>query len=304
MATQSKKTGFPEFFANTQSAENLRRQFIEAPLEAAGQPALGAGIELANLLSILPGAFVASQERELERIKKSGIDNDPRAAALETSIEQAGVLQTMAQRGQVRIQRGLVAFAGADKMFHGFVSDAELTPLKGLTVRLTGGIEGRKTLSATTDDDGYFSIPLGISSSRQQEASGENKSKAGKGSLLQRITDLMASPGIAPLASATERVEGEGGQVEILKRGKLLHTDPASLTLDQGSVYREYVIADTEPSSASDVKDSSPGAARAARAKVEESQSTSASKAAPSATTTETKKKAPRPAKSKKAAKK
>jgi hypothetical protein len=293
MATQSKKTGFPEFFADTQSAENLRRQFIEAPMEAAGQPALGAGIELANLLSILPGAFVASQERELERIKKSGIDNDPRVAALETSIEQAGVLQTMAQRGQVRIQRGLVAFAGADKVFHGFVSDVELTPLKGLTVRLSS--EGRKALSATTDDDGYFSIPLGARSSRQQENSGENKSKAGKGSLLQRITDLMASPGIAPLASAAESVAGQGSQVEILKRGKLLHTDPVSLTLDQGSVYREYVIADTESSSASDLKDSSAGS--------------SASKAASpqpaaTATSTETKKDPPRPAKSKKATKK
>jgi hypothetical protein len=307
MATQSKKTGFPEFFADTQSAENLRRQFIEAPLEAAGQPALGAGIELANLLSILPGAFVASQERELERIKKSGVDNDPRVAALETSIEQAGVLQTMAQRGQVRIQRGLVAFAGADKVFHGFVSDVELTPLKGLTVRLSS--EGRKALSATTDDDGYFSIPLGARSSRQQENSGENKSKAGKGSLLQRITDLMASPGIAPLASAAESVAGQGSQVEILKRGKLLHTDPASLTLDQGSVYREYVIADTEPSSASDAKDSSAGAARAASAKVDQSQATSASEAASpqpaaAATSTETRKNPPRPAKSKKATKK
>ncbi len=287
MATQSKKTGFPEFFADTQSADNLRRQFIEAPMDAAGQSALGAGIELANLLNILPGAFVASQERELERLKKSGIENDPRVAALETSIEQAGVLQTMAQRGQARIQRGLVAFAGGDKVFHGFVSDAQLTPLKGLTVRLTGN----KTLSATTDDDGYFSISLGKKSKKQQEDAGEKRGQAGKGSLLQRITDLMASPGIAPLASGTESAEGEdeGRQVEILQKGKLLHTDPATLAVDQGSVYREYVIADTEPFSAADLKKFNPAAA---------------AKAARAATSTESRKKAPRPAKSKKAEKK
>jgi hypothetical protein len=289
MATQSKK-GFPEFFADTQSANNLRRQFIEAPMDAAGQSALGAGIELANLLNILPGAFVASQERELERIKKSGVENDPRVAALQTSIEQASVLQTMAQRGQARIERGLVAFAGGDQVFHGFVSDAQLTPLKGLTVRLMG----KKTLSATTDDDGYFSIALG---KKQQE---DKRGQAGKGSLVQRITDLMSSPGIAPIASNTESAEGEGEarQVEILKKGQLLHTDPASLTLGQGSAYREYVIGDTEPSSAADLKKFNPAAvAKAARANVDQTQ-------APAATSTETKKKAPRPAKSKKAEKK
>jgi hypothetical protein len=108
---------------------------------------------------------------------------------------------------------------------------------------------------------------------------------------LQRITDLMASPGIAPLASGTESAEGEdeGRQVEILQKGKLLHTDPATLAVDQGSVYREYVIADTEPFSAADLKKFNPAAA---------------AKAARAATSTESRKKAPRPAKSKKAEKK
>jgi hypothetical protein len=250
MATQNKKPAFPEFFADTKSADNLRRQFIEAPMEGAAQQALGAGIELANLLSILPGAFVASQQKELERIKQSKVENDPRVAALEASIEQATVLQTMAQRGQVRAQRALVAVASQENVFHGFVSDAELTPLKGLTVRVTGGKRGNAgALSATTDDDGYFSIALGTRSERPAAS----RLKTGKG-LVQRVTDLMMSPGIARLTAEPKSAEGEGAQVEILRKSTVLHTDPASLNVERGTVYREYVVADTEPSSASDLK--------------------------------------------------
>src|SRR5438093_11678739 len=111
MATKSNSTEFPGFFPNPKSAETLLRQFIEVPLEAAVQSALGSGMELGNLLSILPAAFVASQERELKRVMRSEIENDPRVAALESSIEQARVLQTMAERGQVRIERVLAAVA-------------------------------------------------------------------------------------------------------------------------------------------------------------------------------------------------
>lgn len=247
MATKNKKPGFPDFFADTQSADNLRRQFIEAPMEGAAQSALGASIELANLLSILPGAFVASQQKELERIKQSKVENDPRVAALEASIEQATVLQTTAHRGQARVQRALVAVAGKDNVFHGFVSDPELTPLKGLTVRVTGG---KDKLSATTDEDGYFSISLGSKSGKR----GNLGVKTGKG-LVERMTEFMSSPGIAPLSGKVQSdEEGERHEVEILKKSEVLHTDPASLNVSQGTVYREYVIADTKPSSASDLK--------------------------------------------------
>ena len=251
MATESDRTEFAGFF-NTKSAETLRRQFIEAPLEAAGQSALGSGIELGNLLSMLPAAFVASQDRELKRVLSSGIENDPRVAALESSIEQAGVLQTMAQRGQVRIERALVAVAGKDHVFHGFVSDADLAPLKGLTVRLTGSKATRsKTLSTTTDDDGYFSIALGTKSNMQQDSG----AKASKISLAQRISDLMAGPGIEPISTPLESVPNEdASQVEILKKGKLAHSDPVLVARDQGSVYREYVISTEKPPSASDFR--------------------------------------------------
>src|SRR6267142_2018756 len=94
MATQSRKSGVPEFFADTQSPEDLRRKFIDAPMDAASQAALGTARELASLMSILPDAFAASQARELKRVQRSGNENDARVAALQTSIEQAGVRQT------------------------------------------------------------------------------------------------------------------------------------------------------------------------------------------------------------------
>jgi len=300
MATQSRKTGFPEFFADTQSAESLRRQFIEAPMEAAGQSALGSGIELANLLSILPAAFAASQERELKRVMKDGIKNDPRVAALETSIEQAGVLQTMAQRGRARVERALVAVADHGNVFHGFVSDADFVPLKGLTVRLTGSkATGSNTLSTTTDDDGYFSIALSPKSSKQQDST----AKTGKISLLQRISDLMAGPGIEPFPASSASVKEDVSQVEILKKGKLLYSDPAPLARDKGSVYREYVIPDTKPSSASELRNFMSGvSSKAASPKVDQPKGVDASQegagsshsAATPATPRRTKKKSPR----------
>ncbi len=250
MATKSDRTEFPGFFSN-KSAESLRQQFIEAPLEAAVESALGSGIEQGNLLSILPAAFVASQERELKRVLSSDIENDPRVAALESSIEQARVLQTMAQRGQVRIGRALAAMADNAHVFHGFVSDADLAPLKGLTVRLTGSKATRsKTLSTTTADDGYFSIALGTKSDKQQDSG----AKASKISLAQRISDLMPSPR-RPIATPSESVQEDASQVEILKKGKLVHLDPVPVARGQGG-YREYVISTEKPPSASDFRKS------------------------------------------------
>jgi hypothetical protein len=249
MATQSRKSGLPEFLTDTQSAENLRRQFIEAPMEAAGQAALGSAAELATLMSILPDAFVASQRRELKRVQESGNENDPRVAALQASIEQAGLLQTMALRGEARVRRALVALASSDKVFHGFVSDADFAPLKGLTVRLTDRkAHGANAISATTDDDGYFNMTLGTKS----DTTPDSQAKAKPINLSQRIADFLAGlsqePSAPPAAGAEENVS----QVEILKDGKLLYSDPVFVVRDGGSIYREYVITNAEPSSASD----------------------------------------------------
>ena len=142
MATKSSKFGFPEFFADTTSAENVRRQFIDAPLEVAKSSAFASALDLARMLSLLPEAFAASQQRELKRLKKSAPEDDSRLATLEASIEQAEVLRTTARRGAVRAQRLLAALASRNNIFHGFVSDSELNPLESLTVKLTRGREG------------------------------------------------------------------------------------------------------------------------------------------------------------------
>lgn len=258
MATTSKKTGFPEFFADTESADKLRQQFIEGQAKAATQSAIGAGFELANLFSILPGAFVASQQRELDRIKQQKVPNDPRVASLVQSIEQAGVLQVTAQRSQVRVERALVAVASGDAVFHGFVSDAELAPLAGVTVRVTGVKGAGRSVSTTTDDDGYFSIPLGKKS--------DQWAKSGvKGSRLDRIASFMATRTAAPDAGAEKSAAGEGAHVEILRKGKPVYSDPASLALDRGSVYREYVVDESKPASASNLRNFGAEVAAAAK---------------------------------------
>src|ERR1700682_1672645 len=123
MSTQERKTGLPQFFTDTGSAKTIRRQFIEAPLDAASQSALGSALELATFMSNLPGAFVASQQRELKRVLQTGSDNDPRVTTLQASIAEAEILQTMTRRGQARVERTLVALAAKDEVFHGFVSD-------------------------------------------------------------------------------------------------------------------------------------------------------------------------------------
>ena len=251
MATQSRKTG-PKFFAGDQSAENMRRRFIEAPLEAAQQSVLSTSLELAHLLSILPNAFLASQQRELVRLKKSGKEKDPRIEILQTSIDQASVFRTTAQRGQARAKRALAALAANDFVFHGFVSDADLTPLKGLTVRLIGDKGARaKTLSATTEEDGYFRIVLGAPSNTQRD----QEAKASPLNLSQKIVNLMSGLNWETSTSSTASAEAGGSRVEILHKGVILHSDPVPLSLGNGSVYREYVIVDTKSASASGLGD-------------------------------------------------
>ena len=119
MATNSRKSGFPGMF-DGQSTENMRRQFIEAPLDAAVPAALGPVSELARILTGLPTAFVASQKKELQRLKETSGDNDERIPALEASIEQSETLQIMADKGQSRLQRLIGSLATGENVFHGF----------------------------------------------------------------------------------------------------------------------------------------------------------------------------------------
>jgi len=226
MATQSRKPGFPDFFGDFRSAD-MRKQFIEGPADATRGAALGTLLEVAGLLSVVPNAVVASQQRELERLKATRGEGDPRVVELEASLARAAVLGTTAKRGQARLQRVAVAFADGEDVFHGFVSDSELNPLSGLTVRMG------KDFSATTDDDGYFRIPLGTK--------GAGRS-TGFTDLLNNLHRARAV--IVPVdgkdPAAAEPAQGE---VEIVAKGTVLHTDPNPVPLESGRVYREYVIA-------------------------------------------------------------
>ena len=252
MASESRTTGFPEFVADMQSSEAVRRQLVDIPMAAAQQSVLGTAAALASLLGGLPDAFAASQRRELDRILKSGDDRDPRVAALRASIAQADVLCATAQLGQTRVERMVGALAGGGEAFHGFVSDSHLAPLEGLTVRLTETkAEAQKAFTARTEADGYFSIDLGGKPWTPRDGAAKGRPI----NMAERMGDLFggASEGATP--AAAENREAKFGQVEILKNDSVLYRDPVDVALNDGSTYREYVIPEITPSSSSGVRD-------------------------------------------------
>jgi len=248
MATQEPKSGWGGFFADAASSEKLRQQFMEAPLAGAQQEALGIGQELADLLAVLPAAFVDSQRRELARVQREQLPNDPRVAAIQISIDQARELQATARSGAARVERTVAAMSSTDEVFHGFVSGPDLAPAKGLTIRLTDPTGGKR-LSATTADDGYFHIVLG--------KSGEWRGAAGKAARAKSAEADMHDESASNTAGDT----GTGGEqsgitVEILRRGTQIYTDPEPVVRDGQSLYREYFISghDTEPQSTADIR--------------------------------------------------
>jgi len=237
MATNTRNPGIQGFFGDVNSAEALQKHFIEAPFDGAQQPLVGSLLELAGLLNVLPQAFIGSQQRELTRLKRDGEGNESRIAILEASIDRAEAIQAMAQLGQARAQRSAVAQTSNRDIFHGFVSDANMTPLAGLRVRV---IDSRKAgaadLTATTGQDGYFMIAL---KTKTPQESG----KVSHTSVSRRVIDFF---------SANDQVRGQNavapppdatGQVEVMQKERVLYTDPVPLQLEQGSTYREYVIS-------------------------------------------------------------
>lgn len=248
MATRS--TGLPDFFADTTSSEKLRRQFIEAPLEGARQEMIGSALELAKFLTILPDAFVASQGRELERLQRWADNKDPRVVALKQSIEGANTLRATARKGQLRVERALIAVADREPVFHGFVSSQALGPLKGATVRLVGDKATRQNaLSAVTDAEGYFKIALGRSSAAPRDP--ETRPPINFSERFNEVLNRLGGAGretpavgtAAPDARQTELLH-----VEIVRKGQPNFIDPTPVEFDGGSFYREYVISEKEPS--------------------------------------------------------
>lgn len=247
---QSKNPGTPQFINEPKSAEDARRQFLEAPLDAVGPSVLAAGLEVAQLLSILPNAFVESQKRELKRLQATGVENDERIPLLQSSIEEGEQLRTFVLGAQLRAKRVVAASAGNEDVFHGFVSNSDFSPLVGVTVRLKGGKSERGQASAKTDEDGYFSIPL--------RAKTAGKGEAGKLSFSQRINQMFQSRNQPSTTPEEGKKTAVTAQVEIVKKRDVVHEDPVPVIVDEGTVYREYVVTERGSSRAKDVDTSVP----------------------------------------------
>ena len=243
MANDSDKKSFSGVFGSARTPEEVRRRFIEAPLDASVPAALEAVLEMASVLTRLPEVFIASQNQELERLRSSVGSNDPRFDALQASIEHAEELKATADKAQVRIQRVVGATATGQKVFHGFVSAPDLTPLAGVSVRLTEQAGGAKG-SATTDEEGYFSLPL-----ERANYTATTGAKTRDFSLSQRVNKLFETRRLDTLdrtedanADSEKDATTRESTVQIFRKNKLIYDDPIPVELDAGSIYREYIV--------------------------------------------------------------
>ena len=258
MASSSSKKASAAFVAGagTGSSSSIRRNFVDAPMAAARQPMMDAALDVYAYLQLLPAAFADSQRRELERLVRSVGDGDARVRALKLSIEQAQVLRDTADLGRARIDRTLEAIARERDAFHGFVSDESLLPQRGLLVRVSADVGGAsRLLESRTADDGYFRIDLG-------ERTGASVKEPARGSGAEK-NNADSTPGSAAAEPA------RAGRVEIFDaRGTLLLRDTTLLPLDQGTVYREYLLggAPDRPGTAPPPKPTPPPAAEPAPA--------------------------------------
>jgi hypothetical protein len=121
---------------------------------------------------------------------------------------------------------------------------------------LTGrdGTTGKRGFSGTTDKDGYFRIPL----SSKRDTTSEWSAKAAKMSFAERLDSFSAkaeADANAPSTSDSSASQKRLAQVEILQKDQVLLTDKFALPVDEGSVYREYVVAvkSSEPVKSQDV---------------------------------------------------
>jgi len=250
MATQSRHSGASPFIGDTLSPDGVRKEFIEAPLEAAKQSAIGTGLDLFAFMTALPDVFLMSEQRELKRLSRSaGKKNDPRIDRLKASIERGKEWHTHTRQGKTRIERLLVSLSEEDNVFHGFVSDVELQPREKVTVRISADRDGEKSgkfLLATTDADGYFSISLGkdskVGSKKPMAESTVNLSER-MNELLMRV-NAKAGTGSSDTKSASASNDQEVlARVEILDAaGNVLHQDASPLVVNAGTAYREYLL--------------------------------------------------------------
>lgn len=220
-------------------------------MESARQSAIGTGLDLFAFMTALPDAFLASEQRELKRLSRTAEKkNDPRIGRLKVSIERAEELRANAMLGKARVERMLGSLSEDVNVFHGFVSDSDLQPREKLTVRITADRDGEKTeksLSASTDADGYFSIPLGkAENARHKSAAPESAVN-----LSDRMNELLKRVNAKPASSsAAAYVDGSEvlARVEVLDAaGNILHQDVSPLVVNDGTAYREYIVDGNQP---------------------------------------------------------
>jgi len=217
MVITRRRERFPGL-GDAQTVEDLQRQFIQVPMDAARAPALATVSDLAALFELLPDAFANSQRRELARITAIAGEDDPRAVRLQNSLDQMAQVKTLAQRGRTRVER-FTSVRDEENVFHGFVTDPDSAPIQSVTVRMTSAQGAR--LSGTTDADGYFRINFGTR--RRTRKAPRNR-------------------------AAAESVNAQkDATVEIVRASTVLQRDPVPVATDEGRVYREYVIVETTP---------------------------------------------------------
>jgi hypothetical protein len=221
MATSRNDSAFTGFVGNAASADAIRREFIDGPMAGARQEAAATGLEFLDLMMAIPRAIMASQRREIDRLVKTRGDKDPAVVRMQAELARNERMAAVAAAGQTRIRRGVEIAGNRGAAFQGFVSDASLAPLEGLTVRIVSNTRtGGDGLSATTGEDGYFRIPIDAAAAVAGTSGGEREIVVG-----QKQT-------------ATVEIADRGGTI--------VHRDPEPLPVGEAA-YREYVV---EPSGA------------------------------------------------------
>ena len=265
MINSSDKTR-SSFFSDGVSAGSVQKEFIEAPLAAARQPAMTTGLDLLAFMSAMPDIFLASEQRELQRLSRTSDDkNDPRIERLKVSIERASELSNTASLGKNRIDRAIIAASTEDNVFHGFVSDTNMKPREKLTVRISAIRDGEKetkSLSATTDADGYFNISLGKEKTDTRKPGTNESTVKLSEQMAERLASVNAkaktdtSAASNPRSTAAAAIENSNevlARVEILDTGgNILHLDSSPLVVNAGTAYREYVIDNSSRNDNSD----------------------------------------------------
>lgn len=247
MAIQKNQVVLPQLFAEPGTRGDRGGENMQSTIDAARRTAFTAAIDTFKLLADLPGAYLRSQKREMKRLQRIASDDDPRIRVMHESIRQARTLHTTAQLGQRRVERLLVALADSEALVHGFVSDGQLKPAAGLTIRLSlkeGG--SHRSFQERTDEAGYFRFRLGTDSRPYKPGSQPTESK-----MSASIAEALARVNAKSAAGASARAATAPGAQLALARleifdaaDKSLHVDPQPMQIDAGSVYREYVLVD------------------------------------------------------------